>query len=160
MVTKNPRRRIDAHLLHQQLRDNGGFSVSLEGNPPRSGTMVSREGTEEVVPGVASPSAIDDYVTQHEHLLTRGRYIGGWVDTDGDPVSTYLDVSDRWADPVGAKNAAAANHQLSRYEVDTGRVVDTTEPTLFPLEPNVDPPRHVIRHRSQLLGKSHRDEDS
>lgn len=152
-------RRVGVRLQHALAR-HGGFSETTEGVTPKSGIMVSMEGSEEVKPGLASPNQIESYRTRRlASLKGRGRYFGGWVD-DG---STYLDVSTRFpvrtgreaADIEAAKHAATANRQISSYNVDSGGF-PPTEPSLFPLEPNVDPKRVVYRHRSQVFGESAR----
>lgn len=152
-------RRVGVRLQHELAR-NGGFTESAEGNTPKSGIMVSDVGAEEVKPGLASPNQIESYRARRLSTLQgRGKYLGGWVD-DG---STYLDVSTRFpvrtgresADIEAAKHAATANKQLSSYDIGSGGF-PPTEPSLFPLEPNVDPKRVTYRHRSQVFGESAR----
>lgn len=143
---------IDHGELAKRLADEGGFSVSSAGNPPRSGVMVSRVGAEQVIPGTAGPDDIRTYARHHARELQRtGAYLGGWLD-EGD---TYLDVSQRFTDPHQAKHAATANDQLSSYDVDHDSF-PATEPSLFPLEPNVDPLHPRQRGMAAIMGEKAR----
>lgn len=140
--------------LHQELQQ-GGFSENLAGNKPKSGIMVSDHGSEQVVPGVASPTDIDVYDVAHiAQLRERGVYFGGWQD-DGD---SYLDVSRRFPqnrpgreaiDKQAAQNSLLANEQLAGYDVDTGGFPNTGgAQTLFPLDKNVPPAKVIYRNRA------------
>jgi hypothetical protein len=149
MVTRSPRKSINPVELAKKLRSSGGFSASSTGRTPTDGTMVSRVDTERVVAGMASSTDIDDYLKTYGNQLHRERHVGGWHEESSD--STFLDLSDRWTDPLGAKNAAVANEQISRQDLAANKTINTTEPTLFPLEKNVDPPRKLYRNKEKEI---------
>lgn len=125
--------------LAETLANEGGFSLSPAGRWARSGTMVSRAGTETVHAGIASPSQISDYQTSHAaEFSRRGHYMGAWVESvagnpnlrPGSPVprkQTVLDVSQRFpADHADAANLQAHIHgQRAVFDVNKGDVTDT-----------------------------------
>ena len=125
--------------------DDGGFSYNAEGHRPRSGIMVARAGSEQVVEGHATPDDIRNFVKHNvRHLNGPDVFVGGWHDEG----KTYLDVSDRF--PHGhqqAEHALSANAQIAGYDVTHGSF-PPGNPTLFPLEPNV-PPVRPARSRAQ-----------
>lgn len=138
--------------LAEQLRD-GGFSESIDGRKPRSGVMVSDVGGEQVIEGrSATPEDIAQYRAQHRIYLDQpGVYFGGWMDGG----NAYLDRSRRFPEGEQARHAASANKQLSSYDVSHGTFPDT-DPTIFPLEPNVAPVWPRYRRRDQITGELRR----
>lgn len=146
---------VDPEALAQELADEGGFSVSARGSRPRSGVMVSRVGNEAKIPGMPTGEKIAGYLAENAEELARpGRYLGGWVD-DGD---TYLDISQRFPTKgQQAQLALGSNGQIAGWDVARGAEV-TTEPQLFPTEPNVDPSWPVHRRRDQIVGEARRRE--
>lgn len=118
---------------------SGGFSLSLAGDKPDTGWMVSQYGTErsisieslaseqpmEAVPGnpwhTNIKGEIDRFVADHgDDLRQDGAYLGGWVDGG----RLYLDVSHNIPDEDEAMRYARDNHQLAAYNVTNDSYVE------------------------------------
>jgi hypothetical protein len=118
---------------------SGGFSLSLAGDQPDTGWMVSQYGTErsvsieslaseqpmEAIPGnpwhTNIKNEIDRFVTDHgDDLRQPNSYLGGWVDGG----RLYLDVSHNIQDEDEAMRYARDNHQLAAYNAGTGEYVE------------------------------------
>lgn len=120
-VTRSGRRyAFDAGLAARELQQQGGFSHQrTTGAVPRSGWMVSQHGSEEIVPGHASPRQIDEYRQAHPNPVARPRqYVGGWYDEG----KTYLDQSVNVrsaakAHAMGREHAQRAIYDVGRSEV-------------------------------------------
>lgn len=114
---------------------SGGFSLSLAGDRPHSGWMVSKFGSErsfaidqlaedgpmEFVPG--NPwhrnftAEIDRFVSDHkDELKEEGAYLGGWVDSG----RLFLDVSVNIEDEAEAARVAGQNQQFAMFNAGTG----------------------------------------
>ena len=89
---------IAAYTVREILeRPTHGVSLRLAtAFEPKSGTMVSLPGHEEMI-GKASdltPNTVSQYIAKHRKALdAKGNYLGGWLDTSTGAV--YLDVSKR-----------------------------------------------------------------
>lgn len=123
--------------------DGGGFSANPKtGRAPRSGVMVSEDGTEQQVPARnVNAQSISEYARSNRGKLAKeGRYLGGWNPGGGADVS--LDVSRRVApsrstsrahgsdvaraDAVtSALDLGIANRQEAVYDVKRDKVVAT-----------------------------------
>lgn len=125
----------DTGSLGDTAINQGGFSLSLAGDRPRSGWMVSQLGSErsfsieqlasgqsmDFVPG--NPwhdnftSEVDRFVSDHlDDLQAKGAYLGGWVDSG----RLFLDVSYNFADRGEAEQFARENQQFAMFNAGTG----------------------------------------
>ena len=94
-----------------------GFSMSLEGDVPETGYMVSYEGFERVLDKVTKKD-IEDYVNENEPYicLLPPVYIGGWLDAETGRY--YLDISQNVQTLPEALALAAARRQIAVYDVE------------------------------------------
>jgi len=118
----------------------GGFSISLAGDHPHEGWMVSQAGTERSFSMEDLASAQPDEMGAlpvepfHDNVkaeVTRfiadnrgdlgqpGTFLGGWVDND----RLYLDVSHNIPDKDAAMAYAEENDQLAAFNAGTGEYV-------------------------------------
>lgn len=114
---------------------SGGFSLSMAGDRPHSGWMVSQFGTERSVSieslaseqpmeaNIGNPwhdnvkAEVERFVREHRaDLLQPGAYLGGWVDSG----RLFLDVSHNIQDEDEAMQYARDNHQFAAYNASTG----------------------------------------
>lgn len=129
----------DTGSLGDTAITSGGFSLSLAGDRPHSGWMVSQLGTERsfsieqlasgqsmsFVPG--NPwhdnftSEVDRFVKDNTtDLKAPGSYLGGWVDSG----RLFLDVSHNFADEGAARQYADENQQFAMFNAGTGEYVE------------------------------------
>jgi len=109
--------------LLQKLRDDGGFSTTVDGVVPTHGYMVSPYKDREQAMPVKDLSRrkLAEYVVQNRDLLREPEhFLGGWVDGD----TVYLDVSIRTSTRESALELARANGQLAVYCVHTQEVIE------------------------------------
>lgn len=144
--------------LAQQLADEGGFSVSEAGTKPHSGYMVSRAGTERVVPGLAQPEDIAAFHQANVDRLSHpGYYMGGWQDEG----KSYLDVSQRFPTAESSQVQGAVHHQLATFDVGH-RAYPKVDPILPFNEHDTanldiaDVPHPQLRARGQVFGEQAR----
>lgn len=125
----------DTGSLGDTAITQGGFSLSMAGDRPHSGWMVSRFGSEAsfsieqlaggqdmaFVPG--NPwhdnftHEVDRFVADHrDELRQGGAYLGGWVDSG----RLFLDVSMNIADEAEATRVAEENQQFAMFNAGTG----------------------------------------
>jgi hypothetical protein len=72
------------------LSQDGGFSLSITGNTPHDGAMVSIYPQYERQLATVSESDIAQYLFDHLDVLSLpGHYLGAWIDSG----TVYLDVS-------------------------------------------------------------------
>lgn len=119
----------------------GGFSVSLAGDHPHSGWMVSQAGTERsfsmedlasAQPGEMGGTPVEPWennvrsevnrfiADNRDDLSQSGAFLGGWVDND----RLYLDVSHNIAREEDAVAYAEENDQLAMFNAETGEYRD------------------------------------
>lgn len=110
---------IVAKIIESDLLSNGGASVTIKGNKPKGGFMVSVPGKEFIVNGKPSEYQIADYIASVKPA--DNEYIGAWY--DGTQDRTYLDISENIADIESAVKLGKQNNQLSIYNLDTGDVI-------------------------------------
>jgi hypothetical protein len=110
--------------LHEII-SNEGFSVhSHFGDAPKTGYMVSRDGSEKVIP-VSSLTADDvaAFRSKYRTALTNpNTYLGAWV-YEG---KVFLDVSDHLQDKAEAIQLAYKNHQLAIFDLAAMDSIDTS----------------------------------
>lgn len=147
----------------------GGFSLSLRGDRPKSGWMVSKLGSErsfsieqmaeaqqmEFVPG--NPwhenltREVERFVKDHgADLQEPGAYLGGWVDGG----RLFLDVSYNFQDEGEALRFAEDNEQFAMYNAGTG------EYRSFEQERRAAAREVGLRERSKVLIKPRPDESA
>lgn len=104
------------------LEQDGGFSISLAGEFPHSGAMVSVYKDSETVIPFDSPlfdSEVEGFITRNlPYLRQQNHFFGGWVD-DG---KVYLDVSIN-APLDEALELARRNDQLAVFDLATYQTV-------------------------------------
>ena len=112
------------------IRNNPeGFSVTLEGDQPKSGYMVALPGHSEILNAgdlhsERGPSIINGYVAAHAGALMQpGAHIGGWHDPDSGKV--YLDVSHNIPGRFQAIQAGITRNQKAIYDVKRGKDIKT-----------------------------------
>ena len=96
-----------------------GFSLSLWGEIPQTGYMVSFKGFEEIF---ENPTILDvvDYVRENANYLylLPHAFVGGWMDAETGKY--YLDISENVQDKEQALQLAAERKQLAIYDVANG----------------------------------------
>lgn len=95
-----------------------GFSLSLWGEVPTSGHMVSFQGFEKVLenPTIEDVAAYVQENAQHLCLLPNA-YAGGWLDAETGKY--YLDISQNVQDKAQALWLAAERKQLAIFDLST-----------------------------------------
>jgi len=125
----------DTGSLGDTAITEGGFSLSLAGDRPHSGWMVSRFGSERsfsieqlaadqpmsFVPGEPwhdnFTHEVDRFVADHrDELKQKGTFLGGWIDSN----RLYLDVSVNIQDEKEAEQFAMDNQQFAMFNSETG----------------------------------------
>lgn len=125
----------DVGGLGDTALERGGFSLSLEGDRPKRGWMVSQLGSERSIsieqlaadqPMGFAPgdpwhdnvkAEVDRFVRDYREDLSReGAYLGGWVQDD----RLFLDVSFNFTDEDEAARFARENRQFAMYNAETG----------------------------------------
>jgi hypothetical protein len=112
---------LQASALMEASRE-GGFSVTVHGNVPTGGFMVSPyPDAEEKIPlAELTRDAIDDYRDRHlAELKAPEHYLGGWV--DGDQV--YLDIAVHTRERGVARRLARKYNQLAYFDLASGETV-------------------------------------
>jgi hypothetical protein len=112
------------------IRSNpNGFSVTLGGEQPKGGYMVSMPGHSMILDAneLAGPNGakiIQDYVSSHADALAEpGAHIGGW--THGETGKTYLDVSHNIPSRAVAVQAGRQRNQIAIFDVKRGKEINT-----------------------------------
>lgn len=130
---------LDYNALAKEVADNEGFSVNARGRAPSGGFMVSRAGSEKVVPGKAAAGDIEEYATAPEtqSFLAAGRrsraHVGAWLEDAGTPhEQTVLDLSQNFPTKQSADLQAAIHGQRAIFDVSA----DWDSPDKFP-EPSI-----------------------
>lgn len=96
-----------------------GFSLSLWGEIPQTGYMVSFKGFEEIFENPTIEDVVD-YVKENANYLylLPNAFVGGWLDADSGKY--YLDISQNIQDKAKALQVAAERKQLAIYDVANG----------------------------------------
>jgi hypothetical protein len=122
--------------------------------------MVSRAGSEEIVPGIANADHVASYVSRHTRdVARRGYYLGAWAeDTPEGGKQTVFDISQRMP-KVSANLQGAIHNQRAVFDVNAGDVREV-QPVLpysdinrFDVE-EIHAPK--IRHRTEVFGEIER----
>lgn len=119
------RRLVDdtAKNLVDDLIQNGGSSLTLTGEKPAGGFMVSLPDSELRVRGYPSSALVAQWIRDNGvRLFGPDRYLGAWFDEKTG--HTYLDVSLNIQDLTEAVNTARQAQQLALYDVANGRSID------------------------------------
>mgnify|MGYP001581686895 CR=1 FL=1 len=99
---------LNAITLNKSIVDDGGFSLSLVGESPTGGYMLSIYKHCELVCDTLTSDILADYLSAHADKLTRANhYLGGWAESG----KIYLDVSINVIDREGAFTLARASGQ-------------------------------------------------
>lgn len=128
----------DTGSLGDTAITQGGFSLSLAGDRPHSGWMVSRFGSERsfsieqlaadqpmsFVPGEPwhdnFTHEVDRFVADHrDELKQKGTYLGGWIDSG----RLFLDCSVNIPDRAEAERFAKEQQQFAIFNAGTGEYV-------------------------------------
>ena len=101
--------------LKQMIRDNGGFSLSPNGDTPKSGFMVSVKDLYKINLDIIDQ---DDVNFASDIAKEMNGYIGGWLDTQSDsPFNFYMDIAINVQDKEKALEIAKENGQLAIFDV-------------------------------------------
>lgn len=104
-----------AREAYGALKANGGFSLTLSGQPPRPGYYVAEDHTRMSQITSVTPLALQTYMEQYEPVVRAnpGMFFGGWVSGNGD---VYLETS--WAFDYldQALEMAEKNHEIAIWD--------------------------------------------
>ena len=106
----------------------GGFSVNPKtGAEPSSGYMVSKAGTERLIPSsMTHPEHLEQFAKAHEGAWSQGQdYMGGWNDPGTGTVALDVSANLPSGGPVeraGAHLAMITHKQRALYHIDTDSV--------------------------------------
>jgi len=107
--------------LKQMVKDNGGFSISPNGDTPKSGFMVSVRDLYKISLDLIEQDEIN---FASDIASEVNGYIGGWLDTQSDsPFNFYMDISVNIQDKEQALKIARENGQLAIYDVVNGESI-------------------------------------
>lgn len=109
-----------------QLETEGGFTMSLAGDPQTSGYAVApAKETERVYDSATwGETDLDEYIDEHWDLLTRERAkLGGWIHEG----KVYLDVAIVVDDYDEALRLATAGDQIAFFDLANGIEINTDE---------------------------------
>lgn len=102
------------------IQNQGGVSIDLNGNTPKSGYMVALEGHEVKCQVKDLRVVLADYMATRKHLLRNPNlFLGGWVDDD----TVYLDISEQHHDLKEARLLGRIRKQIAIYDVLSGKEV-------------------------------------
>lgn len=105
--------------IYADIVSNGGISINLFGQYPRTGYMVSLDRRESVIRlADFGPSVIDAYILANADAL-EGAYFGAWVEDD----RVYLDVSYNVLTEELARDLGKLNHQRAVYDIERGETI-------------------------------------
>jgi len=117
------KRSLSAEQFASHLQGEGwGFSMRAKtGRVPHTGNMVSKHGTETIVPGRAQTEDVKAYIDANASGMNE--YFGAWVDTETDPSNptTFLDQSVRKMTKRGAVGMGREHAQRAYYNVDADK---------------------------------------
>ena len=101
--------------LKQMVKDNGGFSISPNGDTPKSGFMVSVRDLYKISLDLIEQDEIDFASDIASEI---GGYIGGWLDVNDTNINNfYMDISVNVEDKEKAIEIARENGQLAIFDV-------------------------------------------
>jgi hypothetical protein len=102
--------------------EEGGFSVTVHGDVPKTGFMVSpyKDAERRYDAATFSRDDVHRYRDSHRALLARAHhFLGGW--RDGDVI--YLDVSIHAGSRAAAAALAKLHHQLAFFDLENGTTI-------------------------------------
>jgi len=100
----------------ERILSNGGISIGHDGASPKSGYMVSLQGSELIVP--VSEASVE-VIEKFRASVPEGDFFGAWVYDD----KIFLDVSVNVQDKKMAMRFGVANNQMSIYDVSKGKSI-------------------------------------
>lgn len=111
---------IARHVYASTIVGNG-TTVSLDGEHPADGFVVSLAGSESVITeGFLTPEGVESYILANaEALAASGRYVGAWARAG----RVYLDVSEVVPSRREALRIAADNGQVAVFDLGRGREI-------------------------------------
>lgn len=107
--------------LKKMVKLNGGFSVSPNGDTPKSGFMVSVKDLYKINLDIIDQDDIDFASNIASEI---NGYIGGWLDTTDTNVNNfYMDISINIQDKEQALKVARENGQLAIFDIKNGETI-------------------------------------
>lgn len=108
--------KLKVNELKELVKLNGGFSVSPNGDTPKSGFMVSIRDLYKISLDLIEQDEIN---FASDIASEVNGYIGGWLDTADTNVNNfYMDISVNIQDREKALQVARENGQLAIYDIE------------------------------------------
>jgi hypothetical protein len=121
--------------LHNQLTDEGGFTVNMRtGKQPSSGWMVGRHDTESRFPMPGSPNDVRQHYAEHRPQIERAGHLGGW-EHQGEG---YLQATRRY--PNTAKGMQGASRSMKHQGEQS--IYEPSSDTTYWNNPRPGTPEH------------------
>ncbi len=114
------------NALMKMLKDNGGFTVNLDGSTQMTGYVVAVDKNTERIYDELTEENLDAYIDEFwDDLNTDNRKLGGWLNTEDGKV--YLDVPIVVADYEEALDLSLEHEQIAFFHLDTFTEHNTTK---------------------------------
>jgi hypothetical protein len=108
--------------IYDRTLTDGGVTMDLLGNVPKTGFMVSEMGGIEVLLDEFSIRAIEHAVSENKNALSgTGAYIRTWIDIG--TATVYVGYSVNFYDLEKALSVGRRNGQRAIYSLDTQRTI-------------------------------------